>query len=293
MILPDEEGGEELDDAVETSQSNQLPDERASETPLRDWREHIANPKLRASTGKFTSLEALVESYNHTAGRLKSAIFVPGEDAGEEDIAKYRQALGVPDSVEGYTIDTPDGEEYDEGDQAIIEEFAEVALEHNIPAAAFNAFMMKLAERATGLRENVVEQIEDAREEAEDMLLEEWGNSLEKNVQLAARAARGHGGDRFVKFLESVKVEGAGLLGDHPEMVRFLAQIGSKSDEHDMLMHSTATERQTAQQRIEEIYEKYPPGSPGYGSKRVQEELKELFEKVHGDRPIAGAPTRG
>lgn len=271
-----------------------LPDERAGNTPIKDWRESITNPRLRDSAGKFTSLDALVESYNHLGGKLKKAIFLPEEKAPPEEVAKFRKALGVPEKPEGYlaAIKPPEGQEFDESDLAVMEEFAQIALENNVPAKAFASFMTKLTERATGLRESVAEQIEEAREAAEEELSKEWGNDFDKNVSLATRAAKGHGGDRFVKFLNSTKVEGFGLLGDHPEMVRFLANIGSKSDEHDMILQSTAQERQTAQAELDEIYEKYPPGTDGYKSQKVQKRIQELMTKIHGDKPIVGAAVR-
>jgi uncharacterized protein YpuA (DUF1002 family) len=289
MIEGDEETVETPDapEAPEKPEAG-IPDERQPSTPLKDWRENITNPKLRNSAGKFTSLDALVESYNKMGGELKSRIRVPGEDASEEDVAKFRKALGVPNSAEEYALTPPEGKEYDEADLAIISEFAEVALEHNVPAAAFSAFMQKLAERASGLRENVAEQIEDAREEAEEALHKEWGNDFDKNVQMATRAAKAHGGTEFVKFLNSTKVEGYGLLGDHPDMVKFLAQIGSKSDEHDMVLHSSASERQSAQDEIREIQEKYQVGSQAYNSPKVQKRLQQLFATVAGENPISG-----
>jgi hypothetical protein len=284
----------EATQSTETTETTQtLPDERAGNTPAQDWRDAlgVTDKKLRDSLGKFTSGNAFVESHNHLAGRLKSAIFIPNEKSPEEEVVKFRKALGVPDKSDGYlaAIQSPEGQQYDESDLAVIEEFAEIALQHNVPAGAFGAFMQKLTERAGGLRESVVEEIESARDAAEDELAKEWGNDFDKNVQLATRAAKAHGGDRFVKFLNGTKVEGFGLLGDHPEVVRFLANIGSKSDEHDMVLQSTSTERASVQQRIDEIYEKYPVDSTGYKSKRVQEELAGLFAKLHGDKPVVGA----
>lgn len=295
-MLPDED---ETTDTNDTDTNTPdlpdptLPDERAPTTPSTDWRDAlgIKDKKLKDSLGKFTSGDAFVQSYNHVAGKLKSAIFVPGEGAADEDVAKFRKSLGVPEAPEGYleAIQASEGKEYDEGDMAIIEEFAEVAYENNIPAPAFNAFMAKLSERASGLRQSVADQIEDAREAAEEELAKKWGNDFDKNVQLSTRAAKAHGGDPFIKFLNSTKVEGAGLLGDHPAMVEFLASIGAKSDEHDMVLQSSAQERQSAQAELDKIYEEHPVGSDSYKSKAVQRRIQELTTKIHGDRPIQGA----
>jgi hypothetical protein len=286
----DEDAGDAGEEEANEPDINAIPDERSGNTPVRDWRDGITDAKLRTSAGKYASLTQFVEAHNNLTGELSRRVRLPGPDAGEEDVAKFRKALGVPNDIQGYAdaLETPDGTDYDEGDMAMIEEFAEVALENNIPAPAFNAFVQMMAQRAAGLRESVVEQIEGARDEAEDALAQDWGNDYDRNVSMATRAAKAHGGADFVQFLNNTKLEGFGLLGDHPAMVKFLAQVGSKSDEHDMVLHSNATERQSAQERIDQIYEQTPPGSDGYKSKAVQRELQQLFEKVHGSTPVAG-----
>jgi predicted secreted protein len=291
-MADEEESNEELGNGGDEQPKEQppatLPDERSPSSPANDWRTGITDEKLRNSVGKFTSVNQLVESYNHLGGRLKQAVFLPSEKATDEDIAKFRKSLGVPHSADDYRISPPEGKEYDDSDKEMIAEFAEVAFEHNIPNAAFSSFMAKLAERASELRGSVAEQIEDSREDAEEELTKEWGNDFDKNVQMATRASKAHGGDRFTKFLNSVKVEGAGLLGDHPEMVRFLAKVGSKSDEHDMVLQSTQNERATAQEQIAALHEKYPVDSAEYKTDRVQNQLRALYEKVYGSTPIPG-----
>lgn len=275
-----------------TTTTEPIKDERGGATPLQDWRDGITDKSLRDIAGRYTSPQALVEAHKSLQSKLNGAIYLPNDKSSDEDKAKFRKSLGVPDSVAGYTVTPPEGQKYDEGDLAVIESFAEVALEHNVPAPAFEKFMQMLSERATAIRQNTVEEIESARDEAEEALSQEWGNDFDKNVSLATRAAKAHGGDDFIKFLNGTKVEGFGLLGDHPAMVKFLAKIGAKSDEHDMVLQSSAAEKKSAADEIEEIIAKNPIGTAGYNSQKVQRRLGELYAKVTGDQPIAGGMRR-
>ena len=45
------------------------------------------------------------------AERTKGMVNIPGENASEDDIKAYRKATGVPDSVDGYAMDIPDGDD--------------------------------------------------------------------------------------------------------------------------------------------------------------------------------------
>ena len=80
------------------------------------------------------------------------------------------------------------------------------------------------------------------------------------------------------------------MLGDSPVIVEMLANIGRKIGESDVMLMTTADEKQGAQSRINEIMETTPPGTDAYKSEAVQRELRGLFALTSGERPVAGAP---
>jgi hypothetical protein len=45
------------------------------------------------------------------AEKSKGMVTIPGDDASEDDIKAYRKATGVPESVDGYAMDIPDGDD--------------------------------------------------------------------------------------------------------------------------------------------------------------------------------------
>lgn len=53
-------------------------------------------------------VDALLRSYAELERHLGSAVRLPGDDADEESVARFRQALGVPESADDYAVDVAD-----------------------------------------------------------------------------------------------------------------------------------------------------------------------------------------
>jgi hypothetical protein len=61
------------------------------------------------------------------------------EDATEEQIAEYRQALGIPDSPDGYQIEPPEDYSESEFEQEIIPDFLQAMHDAHVPGSAVKA----------------------------------------------------------------------------------------------------------------------------------------------------------
>lgn len=53
---------------------------------------------------RFKSIGEVWKAYGELEGKLGKAVFVPGENATDEEKAAYRKSIGVPESPEGYKI---------------------------------------------------------------------------------------------------------------------------------------------------------------------------------------------
>ncbi len=60
--------------------------------------------KFRDAEAKTVRVDALLKSYLELERRLSQKMGPPGEDAPEEERVRFRRAIGVPDSPEGYEI---------------------------------------------------------------------------------------------------------------------------------------------------------------------------------------------
>jgi len=289
-MLPDDDTQEDIvsgePNAVET-ETLTTPETEKTEA---DWRSGIADEKLRKSVEKYSSVEDLVQAHNRLGGELRTRVKTIGDDATDEDKEKYREAMGVPKSVDGYEVTDVEGYEYNEADQGVIEDMKVWALDHNIPANAFDQLVHSWVERSLTQRDSYQSEIEKNAELAEGELHLKWGDDYDRNLSFAARAASTFGGPAMVELLKTAKIEGFGMLGDNPVLVEALANIGRKIGESDVMLMTTADEKQGAQSRINEIMETTPPGTDAYKSEAVQRELRGLFALTSGERPVAGAP---
>ncbi|MCB4823267.1 capsid assembly protein [Roseicella aerolata] len=73
------------------------PAPRPAEIPEKFW---------DAATGTLR-VEALLKSYLELERRLSQRAGRPGPEAAPEDLARFRQMMGIPDSAEGYAITAP------------------------------------------------------------------------------------------------------------------------------------------------------------------------------------------
>ena len=288
-MLPDDDTQEDLISGEPDSETETLTTQETEQSEA-DWRAGIADEKLRKSVEKYSSVEDLVQAHNRLGGELRTRVKAIGADASDEDVTRYREAMGVPESTDGYEVTDVEGYEYNEADYGVIEDMKVWALDHNVPANAFDELVHSWVERSLTMRDAYESEVEKNAELSEGHLLNKWGDDYDRNLSFATRAANTFGGAPFIELLKTAKIEGFGMLGDSPVIVEILANIGRKIGESDVMLMTTADEKQGAQSRINEIMETTPPGTDAYKSEAVQRELRGLFALTSGERPVAGAP---
>lgn len=83
------------------------------------------------------------------AERTKGMVTIPGDNASEDVIKAYRKATGVPDSVDGYAMDIPDGDDK-ESFTGVAAAVKTAALDAGISAAAASKVWGKVVETLQG-----------------------------------------------------------------------------------------------------------------------------------------------
>jgi hypothetical protein len=114
-----------------------------------DWFERVS---AQAGEGETSSnrdwltakgvkdLDGLVKMSRDTERALRDSgrIKVPGEGARPEELSAFRQAIGVPEAVDGYAIAGPEGVPLNE---PLLGALRESALKHGAPKAAFEGLV--------------------------------------------------------------------------------------------------------------------------------------------------------
>ncbi len=132
--------------------------------------------------------KTLGETLAQMKGEVEGRVKVPGKDATQEDIAAFKKAMGVPDTVDGYKVerpkDLPKGMQYDE---QLEKTFLDTA--HTLgltPAQVAGIFEMYNA-REVGLYNGIEKIIMENRANSEQSLKNIWQNSYEENKTKTVR----------------------------------------------------------------------------------------------------------
>jgi len=224
------------------------------------WMEQLPD-NLKSDEGltKFQTVGDLGKSYKELEGRLGKSITIPDDKASEEDRAKYRKALGVPDKPEDYKLDKvefPKGIEPDEKRTQVI---LAIAHKHNVPQAAINEIFKTYM---TAFAKDIVEAqkiVKITREEAHSQLRNELKGGYDAAMTMKDRAfkhlaGQGEEGVALAKLLDDSGV------GNHPLFVKMFSRIGKEIGDHAFVDGGHGT----------------PEAAPAYGH-RTDEELAKTF----------------
>ncbi len=273
--------------------------ERETEPSAGDWRAAITDEKARRFAERFASPADAAVSAFKARQQLSGSVRVPGRKAGREDIAAFRRALGVPDRPEGYAVALPEGLpgslDLDEAGKARLDTYLnamhDAGATPDVVQRGIDVYYGFLAEGLEARDRAAVE----ARAKANAELTREWGTDAKRNDECARRAFDTFGGERFAVFVENAEVGGV-KLGDHPEMRRIFAAMGRAMGEDRLHAPGGGEQGKSAQERIDEIHSwqhsEDPKEREKYGSDATQAELRGLYQRLEGDRPIVGAGGR-
>jgi hypothetical protein len=178
-----------------------------------------------------------------------------------------------------------------DADKAMLTAVLPIAHEHGVPADAMNKFVGKFMELQQGTQQQVVAQIEEFGRQAETSLKREWGADFEPNLNIANRTAERIGTD-FKAFLNVTPLATGGMLGDHPVLIKALANLGRGLGEGDLMLGATREEQASIQEQIEVLNKSVPVGSTNYTAPGHQQKLQGLYEKLHGRTGIVGSGQR-
>ena len=235
---------------VEQAEPAEKPSEESPATGWPDdWRDRLAEHRSAGNETEFKKemrrLEKVsdpsliygsyrdLENTWHSKGFVK----VPGEDATEKEVADYRTALGVPETVQEYfdNASIADSDSLDEGDIASLSSVAESLHEAGATQDVMDAFLNSYID----LKEDQIKSTEAAdyefRGEAQRELRDEFGPGYERKALGVATifAAAPGGADvsnpdgLFARLLGGRMSEesGGALIGDDPDFIRWAATV--------------------------------------------------------------------
>lgn len=219
-----EEGGASVPAPAAPAPAAPAPQEPAPLPEGREWltgvdADLINDPSLTA----IQDVPSLVKSYISAQKMVgKDKAVIPDGNSSDEDWTNFYRKAGLPDTMEGYELTSPEGMYSDEQSAAI----KKLAFENNIMPSQ----MAKILEMQNDYR------VEANTHSAEDdqalidaglqELKDEWGEEgYTANISKAQTVIDEFGGDDMMKYIEESG------LGDDPMLIRLLAKIGENLTE--------------------------------------------------------------
>jgi len=264
-----------------------------AEVAQSDWRDSIPEDvRGHRSLEHIHDIGALAKSYVHAQSMIGAdKIALPGKSATDEDYRQIFQRLGLPETSEGYEIthNIPEGEQTDQG---MVDWFASAAHEAGLTQRQAQALANQWNQKAIEGAQADQLDYESYVGEVERELRTEYGPAYTDALNLGNDVI-----DQFgdAEFLELPLADGT-LMGDNPQVIRLLANIGSYIAEkvgEDTIIGAKSTNAMTPieiERKIEELQAK---GSPYWDIKSSHrpsyvKQVNELMEMLYPDESQNG-----
>lgn len=196
---------------------------------------------FKNSVKNFKSVPDLVKALGNANALIGKKLGVPNEKSSPEELAAFRKAMGVPDTLDDYKFAPdalPEGMTWNDD---FAKPFAEIAHKHNVPPGAMKALANQFAHYEKVKLEALQSTFEKQRTEAVGTLQKEWGNEFDKNIGLAKQAAK----------MAGVNANSHGF--SDPEVVRGFVRMAQMMSEDKMGRGMQSAEMMTGQARAMDI----------------------------------------
>lgn len=197
------------------------------------WSDSYPETKGNPTFQKFESPAALAKSYGELESKIGAkGVIVPGPKASAEEIARFRQQIGTPDDIRGYTegFEKPS---WGWDDNVAMKLLAAVHQE-NLPKASGQRLLGRYKDIVSEQMAEVEALRADAGRRAAETLREKWGSAYDKNIAKAGEAGRALWGDDGWKALRNTFLGDGTLLGDHAPFAEAMAKLGETLGEAEL-----------------------------------------------------------
>ena len=195
-----------------------------------DWQTRLSkgDEKLQERAGRYSSPEAVFDALVSAQNKLRSGEYIQKlpDGATDEQMAEWRESVGVPKSAEGYTFE---GLEIDDSDRDTLGELTKKFHEANINADQARAVVSWIY--ANNEKEDKMLQEDDEREEREavDKLNVEWGPKFRVNQNKISNMLTMFPESVREDFMQARLPNGTRLM-NNVDMMRGLAQLALTLD---------------------------------------------------------------
>jgi hypothetical protein len=254
------------------------------------WRDAITDEGARKLAERYSTPGDMAAAGVELNREMSQRIKIPGEDADEEAMGKYRKAIGVPETIEGYDLAKPEHvpqEVYDsEPTQDLLNAVLTAAHGAKDPKAAVQDMIAAYWQQDSAIQAEIARNDTAAAEAGEADLRKLWGADYEGNIAHGTRTV-----DRY-SGIGNIEIKDGTLLASHPLFVRLAADLGRLTQEGAPQVGLQGTEagadlRQEYDRLGSDIHKAYSSGDK-ITANRLDTQRQEISKKLHGDQSIVG-----
>jgi hypothetical protein len=206
---------------------------------------------------KFSDPSSLLKSHVNLESMIgkQDRVPVPGPHSTPEEIALFRQKMGVPTKPEEYGILKPkelDGKPLPDGlwDDTVMNGYMAKFHELGIPKAQAQALVEYGLKEGMGRVQSLSEIVTQTKADGEKQLKADWGDRYKENLISAERGAAASG-------LTAEMIANDPMLANNPTFLRAMARIGAMVKETPAAATRGATQTiSDPQTRINELQAK-------------------------------------
>ena len=255
--------------------------------PAGNWKDVLPlelrdDPSLKT----ISNVDDLAKSYLHARKQIGAdKIVMPSKHATDQEWREVYQKLGLPQSIEEYSLNSPQGSQFQDG---FITEMKKIAFESGVLPHQMETLLNKYSElNNDALAQHEVEVKNQMTQNLEG-LKQEWGNAYEARLRDAKKAYKFFGQDPAVKsFLED--------MGSDSDFVRLLSKIGGQFLKEDSMIadgvDNTALAPGDAGTQLSQIYsnQKHPYWDKTHPNHQAAvKEVKQLNNMAYPKQQVQG-----
>jgi hypothetical protein len=191
---------------------------------VEDWKSSIPEEiRGHSSLEHINDIGALAKSYVHAQQMVGAdKIALPGKSATDDEWGQVYAKLGRPESPDGYELaynNVPEDAEMDDG---MVSWFKETAHRAGMNAQQAQVMLDAYNEMTFGQAETMGAELQARVDEIESDLRKEFGNAFDDRMNLANGVLAEFGNPEITE----VQLADGTMLGDNPEIIRMLANMG-------------------------------------------------------------------
>jgi len=242
-----------------------------------DWRERAAagDEKKLSRLQRYASPQAIADALIAAQAKLSETRPVLGKDARPEEVAAYREALGIPASPDKYDLS---GLELVDTEKPMIDKFLATAHAEHMTPSQVRQTLQSYGEISEEMRNQRLKLDEDIKSQAEDKLRSEWGNDYRVNLNLLTNLLDTAPSGVREQLLHGRLADGT-PIGSSVEVLKFLTGIARERNPSGVTVPSGTTTTQGLQDELAKIEKTMRENRNEYNrDEQMQQRYRQLLE---------------